>query len=148
MKEESKERINTDVTDRVITPKTRRKKGFSKNGVRLGRPTKEAVKKAKLPVGRPREDKGIIEEYKRRMIASPKSAKVLEAILDVASDPDHKAFTACAKLVVDRLLPISSFEDAKNSGKASINITITGVDGAVTNLNEEATEAEYTTVTE
>ena len=119
---------------------------------RIGRPKKEVVAKVKNPVGRPRGDNSVIAEYKQRMIASPKSRKVLDAVLDAASDPDHKNFTAAAKLVMDRLLPVSAFEEAKGGNKGnSISITITGVDGSKTVIgsgNEDVDEADFEEVEE
>ena len=41
-------------------------------------------------IGRPKGDAGIINEYKARMLASPKSRKVLDSIFDAAMDDDHK----------------------------------------------------------
>ena len=132
------------------------KKGYSKNGKKLGRPKKSAIEKAKKtknPVGRPPGDKSVIAEYKARMLASPKSKKVLDAVLEAASDPDHKNFTAAAKLVMDRLLPVSAFEEAKTgSGKVSVNISIANSDGTTTvvgeSSEENAIDAEYEEVTE
>ena len=125
--------------------KSKRRKGYSINGIRLGRPKNEVVKAKKNPVGRPKNDTGIMAEYKQRMLASPKSVKVLEAVMNTASDPEHKNFTACAKLVFDRMLPVSSFDSKEHVGKASISITITNIDGSLTKIGSEvdALEAEY-----
>lgn len=128
-----------------VKPK-RKRKGYSKNGKKLGRPSKQAletVKEKKNPVGRPKGDNSVIQEYKARMLASPNSAKVLEAVLQAASDPDHKNFTAAAKLVLDRILPVSAFEEVKKGGgRTGINITITGVDGSKTVIGEDV-EGEF-----
>lgn len=129
------------------TKPKRKRKGYSKNGKKLGRPSKQAletVKEKKNPVGRPKGDNSVIQEYKARMLASPNSAKVLEAVLSAASDPDHKNFTAAAKLVLDRILPVSAFEEVKKQGgRTGINITITGVDGSKTVIGEDIDEADY-----
>ena len=79
--------------------------------------------------GRPKGDAAIINEYKARMLSSPKSAKVLEAIFDAALNDDHKNQAAAWKLVMDRVLPTAAFEKdiVKGSGKNSISINITGV---------------------
>ena len=79
--------------------------------------------------GRPKGDAAIINEYKARMLSSPKSAKVLEAIFDAALNDDHKNQAAAWKLVMDRVLPTAAFEKdiIKGSGKNSISINITGV---------------------
>ena len=99
-----------------------------------GRPSKAALAEArKQPVGRPRGDASAIEEFKARLMASPKSRKVLDAILDAALDDEHKNQAAAWKLLVDRMLPMSYFDKDKTGGaRPSVNITITGVGESVT----------------
>ena len=89
-------------------------------------------------LGRPKGDAAIINEYKARMLSSPKSVKVLEAIFDAALDNDHKNQAAAWKLVMDRVLPTAAFEKdvIKSGGKNSISINITGV-GATTISSEQ-----------
>ena len=111
-----------------------------------GRPRKAdvAAKKAgnRNAVGRPKGDQAIINEYRSRMLASPKSAKVLEKIYDAALDDAHKNQSAAWKLIMDRMLPLSYFEkNGAQSGRASVAITITGVNGDTTIIGE-ANEAE------
>ena len=108
---------------------------------RRGGPTKAeiAAKSAKRhnsaggrkKVGRPKGDAGIINEYKARMLASPKSRKVLDSIFNAAMDDDHKNQAAAWKLVMDRILPVAAFEKdiVQNNGKSAIQINITGVGG-------------------
>lgn len=80
-------------------------------------------------VGRPKGDAAIINEYKSRMLSSPKSKKVLQAIFEAALDHDHKNQAAAWKLVMDRILPVAAFEKdvVQSSGKSAIQINITGV---------------------
>lgn len=99
-----------------------------------GRPRKEDIvaktpNKGKRPVGRPKGDAAIINEYKARMLASPKSKKVLESIFNAALDDEHKHQASAWKLVMDRILPVAAFEKdvAGSSGKSAIQINITGV---------------------
>ena len=122
-----------------------------------GRPKKESVlaKKAgnRGQVGRPKGDAAIMNEYKARMLASPKSAKVLETILSAALDDDHKNQAAAWKIVVDRMLPVGMFEKdvLQSGGKNSIQINITGVGSAnvVGNSDTDDTiEGEYVDVEE
>jgi len=80
--------------------------------------------------GRPPGDAAIINEYKARMLASPKSVKVMDAIFNAALDDEHKNQAAAWKLLMDRMLPVSYFEkDKMSQGKNSVSITITGVGG-------------------
>ena len=105
---------------------------------RKGRPPKKAVVSKttgnRKGVGRPKGDASIINDYKARMLASPKSRKVMDAIFDAALDNDHKNQSAAWKLVMDRMLPISYFEKEKggSGGRSAINISITGVGGETT----------------
>ena len=109
-----------------------------------GRPPKAAtdLKKAgnRGKVGRPKGDAGIINEYKSRMLASPKSKKVLEAIFDAALDDDHKNQGAAWKLIMDRIAPTAAFEKdvIKDGGRSAIQINITGV--GTTEVSSGATE--------
>jgi len=110
----------------------------------MARPKKTelaAVKaKNKGIIGRPKGDKAIMDEFKARMLNSPKSAKVLEAIFDAALNDEHKAQSAAWKLIVDRIMPVSSFEQVKQGGGApSISINITGL----TSPSVVAEEIEY-----
>lgn len=109
------EPVNTDVV--------KRKAGRPKKGEIVAKKSKN-----RGTLGRPAGDKAIMDEYKARMLNSPKSAKVLEAIFDAALDNDHKAQAAAWKLIVDRIVPVSSFEQVKQGGGApNISINITGL---------------------
>ena len=44
------------------------------------------------------------------LLASPKSRRVLDSILNAALDDDHKNQAAAWKLLVDRLMPLSYFD--------------------------------------
>ena len=69
-----------------------------------GRPRKSEVEARRKPgkVGRPKGDASIINDYKARMLASPKSRKVLDSILDAALNDDHKNQAAAWKPLMDR----------------------------------------------
>jgi len=115
-----------------------------------GRPTKAAVKAKKKGsrgvMGRPKGDAAVINEYKARMLASPKSAKVLEAIFDAALDDEHKNQAAAWKIVVDRIAPVSAFEKEflkeKGSGQIQINISTT----EAPKIDGEAVEGDFVDV--
>jgi hypothetical protein len=79
--------------------------------------------------GRPKGDAAKINEYKARMLASPKSKLVLDTIFNAALDDDHKNQSAAWKLIMDRILPVAAFEKdvVQNGGKSAIQINITGV---------------------
>ena len=98
-----------------------------------GRPTKASTEIKKVgnrgKVGRPSGDAAIINEFKSRMLTSPKSKKVLEAIFNAALDDEHKGQQAAWKLLLDRIAPTAAFEKdvIKDAGRSAIQINITGV---------------------
>jgi hypothetical protein len=115
-----------------------------------GRPKKSevAAKKAgnRGKVGRPAGDAAAINEMKARLLASPKSRRVLDSIVDAALDDDHKNQSAAWKLLMDRMLPVSYFEkDKEGGGRPSVNITISGI-GDTVQVADEPIEGEYTDV--
>jgi hypothetical protein len=98
-----------------------------------GRPKKSNVqsltKGNRGKMGRPKGDSAAIEEYKARMLASPKSREVMESIFNAALDDDHKNQSAAWKLIVDRIMPLSYFEkDKLSGGRSAVSITINGID--------------------
>ena len=98
-----------------------------------GRPPKKAIEANKKgnrgKIGRPKGDASAIEEYKARMLASPKSREVMDSIFNAALDDDHKNQSAAWKLIVDRIMPLSYFEkDKLSNGRAAVSITINGID--------------------
>ena len=99
----------------------------------VGRPKRSSVssktKGNRKSVGRPKGDAAIINEYKARMLNSPRSRAVMDAIFDAALDPEHKNQSAALKLVMDRILPVAAFEKdiVKDGGRNAIQINITGV---------------------
>ena len=117
-----------------------------------GRPKQKEIRAktagSRGKVGRPKGDATIINEYKARMLASPKSVKVLETIFEAALDNDHKNQAAAWKLVMDRILPVGAFEKEviKDNGRSAIQINITGV-GSTTisdgGENGDVIEGEY-----
>jgi hypothetical protein len=108
---------------------------------KIGRPRKQDVESKKPTkrgkVGRPPGDASIINEYKARMLASPKSKKVLDSILDAALNDDHKNQAAAWKLLMDRMLPVSYFEkDNAQGGRPAVSITISGIGDAKVTEND------------
>jgi hypothetical protein len=99
-----------------------------------GRPPKVREKR---PLGRPKGESGIMKEYRERMLNSPRSTKVLDAIFKAALDDDHKNQAAAWKIIVDRIVPISGFEkEAGALRQNAITVNITGVGGVELNAQE------------
>ena len=109
-------------------------------GNKVGRTSKRDLKAIteNRSVGRPKGDAAIINEYKLRMLNSPKSAKVLEAIYDAALNDEHKNQAAAWKLIVDRIVPISVFEAQKaGNSMPQISINISGLNNPSVSTEDE-----------
>ena len=119
-----------------------------KNSNPVGRPKNSSVSSKKKGgrgvVGRPKGDAAIINEYKARMLNSPRSRAVMDAIFEAATDPDHKNQAAAWKLVMDRILPVAAFEKdiVKDAGRNAIQINITGVGATSITEGTETTGTE------
>jgi len=130
--------ITTDVVEKKQRPKIQRRK--------LGRPLKkdiEAKKKGNRgKVGRPAGDSARIAEFKARLLGTS-GDKIIETLIHKALDPNDKDQIAALKMCVDRVLPLSVFDAAKNSGTIpQISINITGltnpaVDAGVVDMIED-----------
>jgi hypothetical protein len=131
--------INTSVVEvKKERPKLQRRK--------VGRPLKkdiEAKKKGNRgKVGRPAGDAARINEFKARLLGTS-GDKIIETLIHKALDVNDKDNMAALKLCVDRLLPLSVFDTAKNGGTTpQISINITGltsptVDAGVVDMVQE-----------
>lgn len=118
----------------TIVPKTRGK----------GRPPKAdliAVKERnKGKVGRPVGDAGRIQEFKERLLATG-GTRILDKMIAIALDDNHPGQMAAIKMSVDRMLPMSTFEAAKNGGNApQISINISSMAAPVVETIEDITD--------
>lgn len=134
---------SVDISTSVVEVKKERPKLVRR---KVGRPLKkdiEAKKKGNRgKVGRPAGDAARINEFKARLLGTS-GDKIIETLIAKALNPDDKDNMAALKLCVDRILPVSVFDAAKNSGSTpQISINITGlnnptVDAGVVDIVEE-----------
>lgn len=133
---------SVDISTSVVEVKKERPKLVRR---KVGRPLKkdiEAKKKGNRgKVGRPAGDAARINEFKARLLGTS-GDKIIETLIHKALDPNDKDQIAALKMCVDRVLPLSMFDAAKNSGTApQISINITGltsptVDAGVVDMGE------------
>ncbi len=117
-------KVDTPVVEKqemVVVPKKRGR----------GRPPKadlEAVRnKNKGKIGRPKNDTGRMQEFKERLLATG-GTRILDKMIQIALDDNHPGQMAAIKLAVDRILPTSAFDAAKNNGtNPQITINISGI---------------------
>jgi len=98
----------------------------AKPKAKMGRPRKEDLKKAKAPIGRPKNDTGRLAEFKQRLLGTSGSA-VIEKIIQIGQDDDHPGQMAALKMAMDRILPLSMFEKDAKGQRNAIQINITGI---------------------
>jgi hypothetical protein len=120
----------------IVTPKKRGR----------GRPPKadlQAVKnRTKGKLGRPVGDAGRLQEFKERLLATG-GTRILDKMVEIAMSDGHPGQMAAMKLAVDRILPVSMFEAAKNSGTTpQISINISGLQGPTVDVAEDVTDVE------
>lgn len=139
--------MSDDVTHEELVKTSVTPEGDVLKNKRKGRPRKSTLVAAqkKNKVGRPKGDTAIMNDMKARLIASPKSRKVLDSILNAALDDEHKNQSAAWKLLMDRMLPVSMFEKGSSSSRPSVNITISGV-GTTDISTNNTIDAEYESV--
>jgi hypothetical protein len=124
-------------TTAVVVPKKRGK----------GRPPKsdlQAVKdRTKGKVGRPKGDASRIQEFKERLLATG-GTRIIDKVVQIAMDDSHPGQMAALKLSLDRILPASLFEAAKNSGSTpQITINIAGLNDPVVESVEDVTDVQF-----
>lgn len=136
--------VTTSVVEVKERPKIQRRK--------LGRPLKKEIEAKKKgnrgKVGRPAGDAARINEFKARLLGTS-GDKIIETLIHKALDPNDKDQIAALKMCVDRVLPLSMFDAAKNSGQTpQISINITGlnsptVDAGVVDMVQDEQSEDY-----
>lgn len=112
-----------------------------------GRPPKsdlQAVKdRTKGKLGRPVGDSGRMQEFKERLLATG-GTRIIDKMISIALNDDHPGQMAAIKLSVERLLPMSAFDAAKNGGSTpQITINIAGLNDAVVETVEDVTDIDF-----
>lgn len=72
-------------------------------------------------------NKSRVQEFKRMLLHAPVGESVIRKVIDIARNDEHPGQMAAIKICMDRLLPVSLFEEKKDGARTSIEIRITGV---------------------
>jgi hypothetical protein len=132
--------METEQQTNIGLSKEKQPTGLSPKIRGKGRPPKAdlvAVKnRTKGKIGRPIGDAGRIEEFKQRLLATG-GTRILDKMIAIALDDEHPGQMAAIKMSIDRMLPISTFEAAKQGGNVpTISINITGLSSPSVNTDD------------
>lgn len=112
----------------------------------MARPKKELVDSKKKGRrdgrGRPPGDAAVMNDYRARMLASPKSRAIMTKILDAALDDDHKNQSAAWRIWAERVLPLSLFDPKRAKAASGVSIQITTAEGNTVSIGGEPTPEE------
>jgi hypothetical protein len=102
----------------------------------------------KQPVGRPKELGTKVQELKNKLLNSADSSRIVNKVIEKALNDDDKDQMVALKLCLDRILPVSMFEKARDA-RSSIQINIVGLQDPVVDAQEiEAEDITFKDVTE
>lgn len=112
-----------------------------------GRPPKadlQAVKdRTKGKLGRPVGDAGRLMEFKERLLATG-GTRIIDKVISIALNDEHPGQMAALKLSLDRILPLSAFDAAKNSGSTpQVTINISSLGSPKLEVLEDMMDIEY-----
>lgn len=129
-------------TDSYMTAEQRKllkEQRREENKKRFAEKQKEA--QARMPISTPVGSKQRMQEFKEQLLHAPIATTIIRKVIDIARDDEHPGQMAAMKMCMDRMLPVSMFEEKKESGRASIQITITGI-GETTTIDNDISDAE------
>lgn len=72
-------------------------------------------------------NKSRVQEFKRMLLHAPVGESVIRKVIDIARNDEHPGQMAAIKICMDRLLPVSLFEEKKDGARTSIEIKISGI---------------------
>lgn len=114
--------------ERAAIKEARREENRQKN---LQRQAEGRYKKsdstARAPIAEPKGQKQRMQEFKERLLHAPTGEALVRKVLSVALDDGHPGQMTAMKMCLDRMLPVSMFEDKKQADRPQISINITGI---------------------
>jgi len=87
--------------------------------------TKETEKT--VPITTPAGSKARMQEFKEQLLHAPIATTVIRKVIDIARNDEHPGQMAALKMCIDRMLPVSMFEEKKDGSRTAIQITISGI---------------------
>lgn len=125
--------VQYPVSDPIAPVPIKRGRGRPKGSIK--------PKSDKKKIGRPKELGTKVQELKERLLNSADSTKLVNKVINKALDDNDKDQMVALKLCLDRILPTSLFEKAKDS-RSAIQINITGLSDVQVQGNDDVIDME------
>lgn len=115
----------TNVSNPLVPTKRKRGRPTKEESLKIAEERRIAKRNA-LGRGRPKELGTKVQELKERLLLSKESSLIVGKVISKALNDEDKDQMVALKLCLDRILPVSAFEKAKNEGR-KIEINISGM---------------------
>jgi phosphopantetheinyl transferase (holo-ACP synthase) len=96
----------------------KRAKEFAEKGQRM---------KALEPAGTVVGNKQRMQMFKDKLLGVETGNSMINKLIHIALDDEHDGQMAALKMCMDRMLPVSYFEEKRDSGRTQITISISGI---------------------
>lgn len=117
---------NSD-SEPIVSSVPKRTRGRKKGSENMYQVRVQKERKPPKKMGRPKEIGTKVQELKERLLNSADSTKLVNKIINKALDDNDKDQMVALKLCLDRILPVSLFEKARDT-RSAIQINIMGLD--------------------
>lgn len=104
----------------ILSDKERKRE---ENKKRWALRNKESAAQVTEPKGR----EARVNELRDLILSSTNAKALVSKVMAIALDDEHQGQMAAMKMVIDRIIPVSAFEAAKNEPRTAIQINITGI---------------------
>ena len=98
----------------------------------------DSQQEARMPISTNVGAKQRMQEFKEQLLHAPIANTIIRKVIDIARDDEHPGQMAAMKMCIDRMLPVSMFEDSKNQPRAAIQINITGIGDSNVDIEGES----------
>jgi hypothetical protein len=97
---------------------------------------KASVVPARKPIATAAGTKSRMTALREMLLKDHNTHAVLSKVLSMALDDEHPGQVAALKMCVDRMMPVSMFEEKKDGARTAITISITGIGESKMNVIE------------
>ena len=104
---------------------------------------KAGKREARQQIGTPVGNKQRLQQFKEMLLKDVNGSKVITKVLEIAMNDEHPGQVSAIKMCLDRMLPVSTFEETKKDGsRTAIQITISGIGESKVIPNDDIEDAE------